>query len=331
MGLLGDIWRRIKGPPAIDQVFVRLPDSSPEDGKPLQPDDCYVQLYVNSLRLRKNRKFASRFHGVVYSFVTLHREASNDAQMAAISKPDRIANLDENSLERVITVNKQMMGSVAWRGGVMKLELGLFSVKSGNLLSPVLDFVTEVSTAAGVSFVGKAQPFLPLITKGLDMIAGQTDDVDLQVAVDTDLNPEATGTWAIVDVGKNGFDTASLALDHDGKLLHNGRPLQEGYCVFSIRRTDEKPDYGEIPELKEKYAALTAAIRTRKQQETQDALAAFRSEVYASSDLIPRDADAIVEKATQRVRSAFAGGPVSAIDGVEIDDDLASLDIYSQR
>jgi hypothetical protein len=61
-----------------------------------------------------------------------------------------------------------------WRGGNLNVELGLFAVKSGNLLTPIVDFLSEISNAAGISFIGQAKPFLPLISKGMDLIAGQT-------------------------------------------------------------------------------------------------------------------------------------------------------------
>src|SRR5207249_8602919 len=96
-----------------------------------------------------------------YSFVTLSREGDTKAEFAAVSKPDKLAELDSQSLDKVITVSKQMMGAVPWRGGTLGLEVGLFSVKKGNLLSPVLDYVTKVSSTAGASFVGAVKPFLP--------------------------------------------------------------------------------------------------------------------------------------------------------------------------
>src|SRR6202035_3635131 len=87
-------------------------------------------------------------------FVTLPREGEQRAQRTAVSKPDKLAELDKGSLDRVITVSKQMMGPTAFRGGPVSLEFGLFSVKSGNLLSPILDYVARVSETAGISYVG---------------------------------------------------------------------------------------------------------------------------------------------------------------------------------
>ena len=137
------------------------------------------------MRLERARRFATRFNGVVYSFTSLPREGDAKAQFAAVSKPDKLSELDKNSRQGDYRIQADDC-SVAWRGGPLSLEIGLFSVKAGNLLTPILEYVTKVSSTAGISFVGAVKPFLPLITQGMDLIAGQQDDTELEVALDTD-------------------------------------------------------------------------------------------------------------------------------------------------
>jgi hypothetical protein len=333
MGLINSIWKAISGKDQIDRFFSPLSTGDGEDGQTLEPDECYIELYIKSLRLKKARKFATTFNGVVYSFVTLPREGDKNADIASISKPARLADLDSNSLNAVITVDKQMMGSVAWRGGPLKLEIGLFSVKTGNLLTPVVDFVTRVSSTAGFSFVDSVKPFIPLLTEGMDMIAGQKDDTNLEVGLDTSLNLTKSGTYVIIDAEKTAIDPSKLKLDtRDGKLLLNGSPLAEAYCVFTIRRQAQKADYGEIPALKEKYDAILKAIRSGVQKDAEAALAAFRFEAIASQDLITSDARGLVKKAEDKIKAAFGGGGVSAPIGAKAirqGETLADLGLYA--
>lgn len=329
MGWLGDLWRKIRGDKAGDLVLVSslmVPGVTPQ---PIAADDCYIEIYVESLRLENARKFTTTFQGVVYSFVTLSRVGDANAQFAAVSKPAKLAALDKNSLGKVITVSKQMMGTVAWRGGALTLELGLFAVKTGNLLTPVLDFVTDVSSTAGLSFVGQVKPFLPLLTKGMDMIAGQTEDSVLEVAVDTTLMLNQTGSYAIIAAPKSELDGKTFSVDpNDHKLLCDGQPLEKAYCVFSIRASKQKADFGEIPELKERYAALQTAIRSNDIKRANDELTAFRLAVLTSSDLIPVDAKTLIDKATQRVKDAFPAGGVSKVDEAVQTENLASIGLY---
>ncbi len=114
----------------------------------------------------------------------------------------------------------------------------------------VLDFVTEIADTAGVSFVGKIAPFAPLIIKGMDLLAGQSKDVGLEIGLDTALTIDMPRTHAIIAVPKKNskIDPDKLSIDpSDQKLVHNGQPVTEAYCVFSVRRTEQKADFGEIP------------------------------------------------------------------------------------
>jgi hypothetical protein len=333
MGWLGDLLQKIRGKQPTDFTLIEaIPAPGiPGVGQAMEPDGCYVELYVESLRLTQARRFATRFHGVVYTFVSLAREGESSSVLAAVTKPDKLAELDAGSLDRVITVSKQMMGAVPWRGGTLGLQLGLFSVKAGDLLTPIVDYVTRVSSAAGASFVGAIKPFVPLLTEGMDLLTGQRQDTAIEVAIDTDMSLSTSVVSAIVAVPKGKIDPSKVTLDPvDRKLLLDGKPLEAGYCVFSVRHTMQKADFGEIPALKEAYAAVVAAIRANKPNDAKDALTAFRLATIASADLITRDAARLVEKAEEKVREAFPGGAVSrdtkAVSGA---DSLAAIGLYN--
>ncbi len=333
MGWLGNQLKRLAGAVAgaspVEFIFVpSIPAPGiPGIGEPIEPDACYIELYLESLRLARARVFATRFHGVAYSFVTLPREGEPRAQLAAVSKPEKLAELDKGSVDRVITLSKQMMGATAFRGGPVSLEFGLFSVKSGNLLTPILDYVTRVSAAAGISYVGAIKPFVPLITEGMDLIAGQVQDTELEVGVDTDLTLATSCVAAVIARPKGSIDPAKLSLDGDRRLLLDGEPLDCGYATFSLRRTLEKADYGEIPELKERYAAIQSAIKSDQQKNARDALVAFRLAAIASPDLIPSDARKLVGKAKAKVDEAFA--PHAAVEPEVLrEETLSEIGLY---
>jgi len=332
MGWLSNFFKTVKGAPPAEMTLVpsvRAPGFAGAD-EPIEPDECYIELYVESLRLEEARRFATRFNGVVYSFASLPRQGEPNASVAAISKPQKLSDLDPNSVARVITVSKQMMGAVPWRGGSLSLELGLFSVKAGDLLTPVLDYVTKVSSQAGISFVGAVKPFLPLITEGMDLITGQQQETALEVGIDTNLDLKKSGVLAIINAPKGTIDPDKLELDpQDHKLLLDGKPLGRGYCVFSIRRTLQKADFGEIPELKEKYGAVQAAIRANKAKEAEEAMVAFRLATIASPDLITLDARKLVDKAQQKLKDAFPAGGIAGQVRARKAETLAEIGLYS--
>jgi hypothetical protein len=311
MGWLSTFLDRVAGVPPTDWTLLdNLSDPGLGiAGKPVVSDQCYVELYVESLRLEKARRFATTFDGVIYAFASLARTGANRAQVASVSKPQNLASLDKNHLGRVITVSRRIMGAMPWRGDPLGLELGLFSVKSGNLLSPLIDYVAKISDKAGISVVTLLDPFLPLITEGLDMIAGQTQDTAIELAIDTDLSLTDSRFCALIAKPKGTIDTAGLTIDAaDRKLLLNGQPLDAAYCLFSIRSTDRNADWGTISALQDAYAEFNRAILSGRHQDAEEALAAFNRHVIVSPDLISADKDRLRRKAKADLQDAFPGG-----------------------
>ena len=98
--------------------------------------------------------------------------------------------------------------------------------------------------------------------------------------------------------------------------------------MFSIRRTLQKADYGEIPELNERYAAVQVAIKGNKIKDAQDALTAFRLAAVASPDLISSDAKRLVAKAEQKVKDAFPAGGVSLTPTAAKIESLSDIGLY---
>lgn len=330
-----------------EYVFIpNLGQASPTP-VPIEANETYIELFVDSLRIDKARSFATRFHGVVYTFASLAKQGAETADFASVTKPDKLAELDKDSVGRILTVSRKMMGPVPWRGGSFELQLGLFSIKSGNVLTPLLSFVTKVSDAAGMTFLGAVKPFVPLISEGMDLIAGQTQDTKLVVGVDTSMQLTQTGTCAIIAKPKGSINPADVSVDPaDGKLLLGGAPLDAAYCVFSIRATDRKPDFGEIPELKESFAQFRKAVIEGEEAEAREAFAAFRRHAITSPDLIQKDAMRLIALTKAMLDSAFPSdtpapaamgeGPLVIERGegrgpamaLAMPDDLASLRLY---
>jgi hypothetical protein len=331
MGWIITLLNKIEGVESEPVSFTFAPHISGADvpgiGIQLKPDECYVELYLETLRISRARRFATRFHGLVYSFVTLSREGDVASKLSAVSKPEKLAELDMSSLNKVITVSKKLMGAIPYRGGPISLELGLFSVKSGNLLSPVIDYVTKVSKVAGISYVDAVKPFVPLISEGMDLIAGQTQDALLEIGLDTDLIWSQSGLGAIVALPRNAVNPKKITFS-DGVLLYDGQELNCAYAVFSLRHSKTKPDYGEIPELKKKYAEFIAALNLDKKKEARDALMAFRLAVISSPDLITQDAERLAIKAKKIYEAAFPEGGFASLGFQRSRDALTDLDLY---
>lgn len=308
MGRILDIFQRLRGTPATDLTLIKdLTDPFADTPKRIaglafEPDQHYVEVFVESLRLKRSRAFTTTFHGVVYAFFKLTRNGTKSLEIASMTKPGGLAELDPEHLDRVITVQKKILGATPWRGGTMGVELGLISAKQGDLMTPFLNYIVKFSDVASSNFLGQAKPFLPLITDGLQILSTQTNDTEIEIAVDTDIPLAKSLLCAQIAVPKNKIDLSEISIDPaDMKLLHKGQPLQEAYCVFSIRRVDSKADYGEIPEIAKALAELNGTL-VHGLHTAKETLQHFKRIVFLSPDLIEKDKVKIVDFVAQQVQ-----------------------------
>jgi hypothetical protein len=103
-----------------DWTFIdSLPDAVLPDAPivPIEPDGAYVEMFVESLRLKQARRFGTGFHGLVYIFARLSQEGAEDAELAAVSKPAKLAELNAANLDprnyRLRAYDGR--GALAWR------------------------------------------------------------------------------------------------------------------------------------------------------------------------------------------------------------------------
>lgn len=283
--------------------------------QPIANDQCYVELYVDSLRLGHARKFATTFNGVVYAFATTAKEGAMPSKLSAVTKPQEITNVGDADLNNVITFSKRMFKVIPWRGDPLELELGLFSVKTGNIASDIADYVVRLSNTISPGITSTFDPLVPLVTEGLDMMAGQTEDVELELAVDSSLELQSGKHYALIRMPREEIDPAQLSVKEGGQLQHKGRDVEASYCVFSIRPRQDNPEWGKIGDLRQRFDDLKSAILSGRQSDAEDAMAAFRRAVIVCPDLITADKKTLIKRAKDLMEMEFSGGVISQSAG----------------
>ncbi len=313
MGWIKNLIDTIDGKRPEDWAFVQgIPmQGSAITGKPIKPDECYIELYVDSLKLARARRFATTFNGVVYAFGSTARQGDTPSKFSAVTQPQEITNVGETDLNNVITFSKRMFKVVPWRGDPLDLELGLFSVKTGNIAADIADYVVRLSNTIAPGITTTFDPLLPLVTEGLNMMAGQTEEVELELAVDTSVQLTEGQHYALIRKERQQINVGDLSVTNDGRLLLSGNDIDASYCVFSIRPRSDNPDWGNIESLRARFQELTAAIDSGRQGDATDAMAAFRRSVAISPDLITTDKKAVINKANDLMEMAFGGGAIS--------------------
>lgn len=296
-------------------------------GSTVTGDEFYVEIYLESFRLQRERVVATNFRGVVYAYMSLPRKGDSRAEMTSISSPGGLRQATEADLDRMVSVNTRVAGPVPWQGGPMSIELGVFSIRTGNLLAPFVDYVGEIASAVGVSATTTILPFLPLVSKGLELMAGQTADSKLAIGIDTDLETAAPITMAVVASPTGTYTESSVALDVDGRLTSGGMPIRESNVVFSVRRRPDNPEWAADAQLKAAWSDVRAAITAGRRPEAEEQLIAFKRIVWISSSLTNSHKSEVIAWAEEQFAKSFPGGGISSSgpDGPTPPDDLSSL------
>jgi hypothetical protein len=279
----------------------------PADGATFVKDECYLSIFVDSLRITRERVFSSRYYGAVFSYASIERLGSKKTQLRTIVVPNNLKNIDPVGISRVITSNIRVAGPVPYRGGDIGLELGLVAVKSVDFASSYLQLVEDIAKTAGVGLIQSALPFAHLLEKGVNLLFGTNQNVKLLVGIDTNLEPH-NSSFALIALEPQQIYGRKLKIRAEDRRLLNddGSDFTAApYLVFRIEGAKERDDWANIDYLRTSYEDYRSALERRRQNDAMAALERFRVNTLLSPDLIPGDAQRLYERADQFMKAVF--------------------------
>jgi len=326
-------WSALYKKKAEDWVFARLDGSQvPEEPKAnadLIADEAYLTITLRSLRVVNVRKLATKFYGVVHSFTTLDHLSGRNGEFQTVTSPTQLQSIDPKNVDRVMQINKTLLGPIPYRSGKVGLELGLFSVKEADLAAPFLDVLQTMASQAGVAVVSAALPFVDPIRKGIDALAGTADDSVLEIGVATDLNPPQTGWWVVMRAPKNNFDVSSLQVTpSDYRLVDKstGQLIKDyPYLVYTVSQSKQRADWFKLPDLTKPYQKLNEAVRDKDFNAAKELISTFKRLALTSDDLLLNDATRIAQLVKDKAEAAM-GGTLTAAAGTQ--PELPPLETY---
>jgi hypothetical protein len=312
-------WRSLLQRESEDFVFAQLADTQvPGDtgSEQLMPNQHYVSIYLQSIRLAHVRKITSRFYGVVHAFASVPHRAGARAEFNTVVTPGRLRDVDPENLDRVIQMEKPIMGPVPYRGGNLELELGLFSIRSADLAAPFLELLEEVSGAAGVAFASAVQPFVAPLRRGIEAL---TSGDSLEIGLSRVFRTLSTGWYVILASAKESVAVDSIKIDdRDYRII--GTKLPYSYMVLQVVAARERPDWFMIPELQSTYRRLQRDVASGDDEAARESYGAFRRAVMTSDDLLQKDAETIAAAAEREMFAVDGPGrmfPSSSLPPLE--------------
>jgi len=274
----------------------------------LNPNETYLSIFLQSISIPYVRRGTGRYFGAVHSFISIPHLSGKKAEFNMFIAPESLRNIDNSHIDRVITGENRLLGYIPYRGGDIEIELGLFSIKSSDLVVPFLKVLENMASVAGVNSVNVAMPFVKPILDGVNQLAGAANAV-LEIGISETLHRPTTGYFVIMQAERENIDISRLNLENDGKLYDLNGPVRYPYMIFNIDASFERPDWYMLPEISGAYDRIVEAIRGRDITKTKEAFTNFKIMTKTSYDLLDKHSNKLIEKVNSELADLL---PVTA-------------------
>ena len=333
MGFLRDIFKTR----AKDWIYSKLEDnqvSVEAESKVIRPREHYINIWLRSIRIVDIRKGFNTFYPVVHSFVSVPQLGKTEpVEFNMVTTPTKLEALDAKRVDRVIPINKRMLGPIPFRGGDLNLEVGLFSIKTSDLAGPYLTLIEDISGRAGVSFVNQAMQFAEPLKNGINLLTGGSDESILEIGLSTTYEGATlqSGYYVVIRAERKQLDPKYLKVkEEDNKLYYKDSLVKDfPYLIFEITTTNQKNDWYSIEELDSSYRALTNSLREDDLEKIELSWKMFKRTVKLCPDILQKDAINIIKQVEEDLITPLKGDtPTSKPTDLKVKT-LREYDIYS--
>jgi hypothetical protein len=232
----------------------------------ITPGKQYVSVMLRQLRIVNARVGFSRFYGAVEFFGRLPHLSGKSAEFASVTSPSKLRDVHKKDLGNFVFGTQRLLGPVPYTGGDLEVEIGLFTIKSQDLLKPYLELLGELSSSAGLAFFSVAAPYVSAIKNGAAALIRPEGSSSLEIGVSVTFNPVLEGTYFVARISSAEHDLSKFSVDNNNCLLdEQGRQITDApYLIFSVTQSPVRDDWYQIPAISAAYNKLMEAVREQK-------------------------------------------------------------------
>jgi len=270
----------------------------------------YVTIWLRRYYLKNIRKGIKKFHGTVHSDIVMGHRGSKEgiAQFPKVTTPEGEVAKDAGTYVNFLENSEELLHQVPYIGDPMYVECGLFSMEAGDVTTPFLNLVKNISDTAGISFVSTALPYVDLIKDGISLLYGaqQGDQPILELGFQdafggSDMKPLETGVILVVKNDK--FDIKDYRLSSEFFLVkeQNGidgnKYTDTQYFVLSIECSQEKKNWHSIAILQDAYLTIVdELVAGNFDKINKELFPHFRALAITCPDILGGDAKKIISQ-----------------------------------
>jgi hypothetical protein len=320
MGWLANIFTNKTKDWFYSQLPIENTPGNPEV-KILNPNEEYLSIILKSMRIVNVRKGLAKFYATVHSHIEVAHLAGKPASFNYVTTPGNLEKLDGARIDRVVNLNRRLLGPVPYRGADVKMEVGLFSIKEADLAAPFINLLSGMSSLGGVSFISTALPYIKPLEDGIALLTGSNDDTVLEIGINIELDKVKTGYFVVIRANKDEINAGDLIIDkEDFRLVgKDGNAIEDyPYMIFEISSAKDRDDWFNIPDVSASYNKLQEEVQKGNYNNASDALKAFKRIVYTSPDLLLKDGKTIYEKVEMDTTDILKAMQTSAASGFKL-------------
>jgi hypothetical protein len=298
MGIWTDVWRT----QAESWAFGHIGDTAV-----ITPHERYVSVMLRRLNIVNARVGFSRYYGAVEFFGRLPHMSGKSAEFASVTSPNKLRDVKKKDIGNFALGTQRLLGPVPYVGGDLEIEIGLFTIKSQDLLKPYLELLSELSKSAGLPYLSLMAPYVSAIKTGAAALIRPEGGSSLEIGAAVAFQPAEEGVYFAARVSSADHDLSGFSVDANDYLLdEQGRRLSDvPYLVFSVTQSGVRDDWHQIPAISAAYNRLNNAVREKKSHtEVSSYLEYFRRVVLTDPDILSEHGEQIVAYAEKHVARA---------------------------
>lgn len=278
-------------------------------------NDDYIVVRLRSMFIKNGRLLWLKQSPLAHAMIELDG-GIKPTSLTAVVGPAQFGDLATAPANRSVIINQRLAGPIVWRGGDLRLAVGLFSVSKDQAAIALLDTLGQLA-ALGTSGLKLGTEIAGILKSGVEGVLGLKGTTPL-LGVKDALPPAGSAFEPCVLVA---IATPRTEIEFDRLWLAEGSILKIGndpgslgvftesdYLVVGIERGSPREDWRGMPAFLPHEEAFDAAIRDKTldrpalEARLNEAFIAFDDSLSTASELTDTDKDRVRGEVMQGLR-----------------------------
>ena len=275
------------------------------DAEPLKEGEAYCRIWLVEMRLAKGVEWFTERYPVVHSSIRFEH-GSETVTIPNLAGPGFLKELTKKNLDKIILCNHPLTPLFPFNRGLVELQVGLFSMKTGDQIGTFIDTLCQFSKLLPVpelsSVLNLAEPVYNGIQNLLGVSGGRLE-LGYQQAFtgaggggQNELRPTY---FAAILAEEEELKDKRLCISNESLRVQTDEGTQEfkgfSYMLFRIEKKQHQ-DWESLNGIKGLVNRAQEAVVNGNNELTQKILTSIKTAVFRSDDLTKADKREMVLK-----------------------------------